>query len=166
MYLKFAFLVLATSLFSIVGTMPLRNSNLQEAGNNHGDTPKSPQPPRMAQVKGDPPLKITFRQTNANLPILPPNSDYNPREIVESYLERIYNGVSHPRRRFHFVNEYQVLDPDLIWFRVDDDIVGNPCNRVCIVTANWKHVQADRVPAGALGHLYQAGDSQYPDYQA
>ncbi|KAJ3750427.1 hypothetical protein DFH05DRAFT_1455450 [Lentinula detonsa] len=108
MYLKFAFLVLATSLFSVVSAMPFQNdptdllleisllkdSNPQ-AGNyyNYVATHRRPEGPRRNRRPEHPrpsiqnsPLRIEFRQTNAKLPILPPNPAYSTREIVETYV--------------------------------------------------------------------------------
>ncbi|KAJ3988574.1 hypothetical protein F5890DRAFT_1490700, partial [Lentinula detonsa] len=94
MYLKFAFLVLATSLFSVVSAMPFQDSNPQ-AGNyyNYVATHRRPEGPRRNRRPEHPrpsiqnsPLRIEFRQTNAKLPILPPNPAYSTREIVETYV--------------------------------------------------------------------------------
>ncbi|KAJ3750426.1 hypothetical protein DFH05DRAFT_1518584 [Lentinula detonsa] len=166
MYLKFAFLVLATSLFSVVSMMPVQDSN-SASGNNGNNvvTHRRPKPPRRNLHPDssipDPPLRIKFRQTEADLPILPPNPNYSAREIVETYMQRVYHGVSNFPLRFDYVNEYQVLDPHLVWFQVEEDVIGRPCFRDCVVTVDWRHVQAGCARIGTHYTSYQA----IPDYR-
>ncbi|KAJ4002321.1 hypothetical protein F5050DRAFT_1716873 [Lentinula boryana] len=177
MYLKFAFLALATSLFSVddptdlfLEFFLLQPQAVEDHHvNNHNDIPKAPQGPphgRKAPRPGVNPLRVTFRQTRPNLPVLDtvpddPDFAYDPKAIVDSFMQQNYYGSS--SRELVFDNEYQALDRNLIWFRVKDDVYSNPCYRSCFVTADWRHVQSHRIPSGVLDPFVGWGES-YPSY--